>query len=128
MRLQDLGERGAIEVLKRIFDRGLALGIGDDCALVDWGDQYLLVTTDLISQRAHLPPTATAYQIGWYLVATNLSDVAGMGGDPGRRGGAPAGGGGGPPARSGRPRTSSARRSSSCVRPRASRRGSSSRK
>jgi len=82
MRLQDLGERGAIEVLKRIFDRGLALGIGDDCALVDWGDQYLLVTTDLISQRAHLPPTATAYQIGWYLVATNLSDVAAMGGYP----------------------------------------------
>src|SRR3970282_1392653 len=82
MRLQDLGERGAIEVLKRIFDRGLALGIGDDCALVDWGDQYLLVTMDLISQRAHLPPTATAYQIGWYLVATNLSDVAAMGGYP----------------------------------------------
>jgi thiamine-monophosphate kinase len=82
MRLEDLGERGAIEVLKRIFDRGLAPGIGDDCALVDWGDQYLLVTTDLINQRAHMPPTATPYQIGWFLVATNLSDVAAMGGYP----------------------------------------------
>src|SRR3989304_2243554 len=82
MRLEGLGERGAIEVLKRIFDRGHPIGIGDDCALIDWGDQYLLVTTDLISQRAHLPPTATPYQIGWYLVATNLSDVAAMGGYP----------------------------------------------
>jgi len=82
MRLEDLGERGAIEVLKRIYDRGHPLGIGDDCALVDWGDHYLLVTTDLISQRQHLPPTATPYQIGWYLVATNLSDVAAMGGYP----------------------------------------------
>ncbi len=82
MRLDDLGERGAIEVLKRIFDRGHPIGIGDDCALVDWGDQYLLITTDMVSQRAHLPPTATAYQIGWFLVASNLSDVAAMGGYP----------------------------------------------
>jgi len=82
MKLEELGERGAIEVLKRIFDRGFALGIGDDCAVIEWGDQYLLVTTDVISQRAHLPPTATPYQIGWFLVAINLSDVAAMGGFP----------------------------------------------
>jgi len=82
MRLDDLGERGAIEVPKRIFDRGHPIGIGDDCALVEWGDQYLLITTDVVSQRAHLPPTATAYQIGWFLVASNLSDVAAMGGYP----------------------------------------------
>ncbi len=82
MKLEELGERGAIEVLKRIFDRGHEMGIGDDCALVDWGDQYLLITTDVISQRAHLPPSATPYQIGWFLVAINLSDVAAMGGFP----------------------------------------------
>jgi len=82
VKLEELGERGAIEVLKRIFDRGFPLGIGDDCALIDWGDHYLLVTTDVISQRAHLPPTATPFQIGWFLVAINLSDVAAMGGYP----------------------------------------------
>jgi thiamine-monophosphate kinase len=82
MRLEDLGERGAIEVLKRIFDRGHPLGIGDDCAVIDWGDQYLLVTTDVVSQRAHLSPTATPYQTGWFLVAINLSDIAAMGGYP----------------------------------------------
>lgn len=82
MKLEELGERGAIEVLKRIFDRGHEVGIGDDCALIDWGDQYLLVTTDVLSQRTHLPPTATPYQIGWFLVAINLSDVAAMGGYP----------------------------------------------
>ena len=82
MRLDEIGERGAIEILKRIFDRGHEVGIGDDCALVDWGDQYLLVTTDVLSQRTHLPPTATPWQVGWFLVATNLSDVAAMGGYP----------------------------------------------
>jgi len=84
MKLEELGERQAIEVLKRIFDRGYPAGmaIGDDCALVDWGDQYLLVTTDVVSQRAHLPPSASPYQIGWFLVAINLSDVAAMGGYP----------------------------------------------
>ena len=82
MNMGDLGERKAIEVLKRIFDRGQPLGIGDDCALVEWGDHYLLVTTDLLTQRTHVPPSATPYQVGWFLVAINLSDVAAMGGDP----------------------------------------------
>src|SRR3989337_402960 len=82
MKLEDLGERRAIEVLKRVFARGQALGIGDDCALVEWGEHYLLVTTDVVSQKVHVPPGASPYQIGWYLVAINLSDVAAMGGDP----------------------------------------------
>jgi thiamine-monophosphate kinase len=84
VKLEELGERGAIEVLKRIFDRGYppGLGIGDDCALIDWGEHYLLVTTDAVSQRAHIPPSATPYQIGWYVVVINLSDVAAMGGYP----------------------------------------------
>lgn len=82
MKLEELGERGAIEVLKRIFDRGHPIGIGDDCALIDAGEHYFLVTTDVISQLTHVPPTATPYQVGWFLVATNLSDVAAMGGYP----------------------------------------------
>ena len=84
MKLEELGERGAVELLKRIYDRGYppGHGIGDDCAVVDWGDQYLLVTTDVINQRAHIPPSATPYQIGWFAVAMNLSDVAAMGGYP----------------------------------------------
>ena len=82
MKLEELGERAAVDVLKRIFDRGITPGIGDDCALVEWGDYYLLITTDVVSQRAHLPPSATPRQIGWFLVAINLSDVAAMGGYP----------------------------------------------
>lgn len=82
MRLEELGERGAIEALKRIFDRGHALGIGDDCALLEWGEHYLLVTTDALSQRAHLPPSASPYQIGWFVVAISMSDIAAMGGTP----------------------------------------------
>ncbi len=82
MKLEELGERRAIDVLTRIFDRGQPLGIGDDCALIEWGEHYLLVTTDAISQRMHLPPSATPYQIGWFLVAINLSDIAAMGGYP----------------------------------------------
>src|SRR2546427_5265403 len=82
MKLEDLGERALIDLLKKIFDRGQPLGIGDDCALVDWGDHYLLVTTDVLTQRMHVPPSATAYQIGWFLVSINLSDIAAMGGYP----------------------------------------------
>jgi len=82
VKLEEIGERAIIDLLRRMFDRGQPHGIGDDCALVEWGDQYLLITTDVVTQRAHLPPTATPYQVGWFLVSINLSDVAAMGGYP----------------------------------------------
>jgi len=82
-KLRDLGERETIEFLKGILDREkLPVRIGDDCAAISFGDDYLLVTTDVINQRTHIPKGATSYQIGWHIVAINLSDIAAMGGKP----------------------------------------------
>ena len=80
--LKDIGERAAIEVLKRILDRGLPVGLGHDVGVADWGDDYLVVTTDAVNVRTHVPQGATPGQIGWYLVAVNLSDVAAAGAYP----------------------------------------------
>lgn len=82
MNLADLGERGAVEILKKVYDRGHLIGIGDDCGVIELDDNYILVTTDVVNQRTHIPAGATPVQIGWYLVAINLSDVAAMGGFP----------------------------------------------
>ena len=58
------------------------MGIGDDCAAIDLGKEYLLVTTDMMYQRTHIPAQMTPYQMGWFLVAINLSDIAAKGGTP----------------------------------------------
>ena len=81
-RLSDIGERGAIEILSRIYDRGQPIGLGHDCGVVDWGDDYLVVTTDVVNEKTHIPAGATPRQIGWYATAVNLSDIAAAGARP----------------------------------------------
>ena len=80
--LKDIGEREAVEQLKRILDRGLPVGLGHDVGVVDWGEDYLAVTTDVVNARTHVPPGTSPAQIGWYLVAVNLSDLAAAGARP----------------------------------------------
>jgi thiamine-monophosphate kinase len=82
-RLFELGERAAIDILADIFSNpNIAIGIGDDCAAIELGEEYLIITTDMISQKTHMPKGMTPYQIGWFIVAINLSDIAAKGGEP----------------------------------------------
>ncbi|TLZ90322.1 MAG: hypothetical protein E6K04_07445 [Methanobacteriota archaeon] len=81
-RLSDIGERGAIEILSRIYDRGQPIGLGHDVGVVEWGDDYLVVTTDVVNQKTHIPAGASPTQIGWYATAVNLSDIAAAGARP----------------------------------------------
>ena len=82
-KLSDLGERKAIQLISNILSKGdVAVGIGDDCAALEFGADYLLVSTDMISQKTHMPKEMTPFQIGWFIVAINLSDIAAKGGKP----------------------------------------------
>lgn len=47
---------------------------GEDAALIDFGDRYLVAKTD--------PVTFATDLIGWYLVQVNANDIAVMGGTP----------------------------------------------
>jgi thiamine-monophosphate kinase len=81
--LADIGERAAVRHIQRMVTKGKHdTGIGDDCAAIDLGKEYLLVTTDMMMKRTHIPPRMTPYQVGWFLVAINLSDLAAKGGAP----------------------------------------------
>jgi thiamine-monophosphate kinase len=62
----------------------IALGVGDDCAILDLGnDQQLLATCDSQVEDIHFTlHTSTPEQIGRKALAVNLSDVAAMGGVP----------------------------------------------
>src|SRR3989475_6669962 len=81
-KVSDIGERGALDILSRIYDRGQPIGLGHDCGVVEWGDDYLVVTTDVVNRKTHIPAGATAQQIGWYATAVNLSDIAAAGARP----------------------------------------------
>ena len=82
-KLSELGERKIIQLISKLVTKGnVAVGIGDDCAAVEIGENYLLVTTDMITQKTHIPQGMTPYQIGWFVVAINLSDIAAKGGRP----------------------------------------------
>jgi thiamine-monophosphate kinase len=82
-KLSNIGERQAIRLIDQILAKGGSSDVlGDDCAALSLGRQYLLVTTDLIARHTHMPSGMTPYQTGWMLTAVNLSDIAAKGGTP----------------------------------------------
>lgn len=83
MKLEDVGERHVVRDITTLLNhKDMAIGIGDDCAAFPFGEYYLLITTDLISRKTHIPDIMSYHQIGWHIVAVNLSDIAAMGGTP----------------------------------------------
>ncbi|MEY4640183.1 MAG: thiamine-monophosphate kinase [Pseudomonadota bacterium] len=65
------------------LQRNIALGIGDDCALitVPRGKQ-LALSMDVLAEGVHFPAGADPAQIAWRALAVNLSDLAAMGAEP----------------------------------------------
>lgn len=55
----------------------------DDCALLDWPLGLQLVAThDMLAEGVHFTPDCPPADIGWKLVAVNLSDLAASGARP----------------------------------------------
>jgi thiamine-monophosphate kinase len=76
MKLSDLGERKIIENLSGL------LKIGDDAAYIRNGKEYLVLSTDIINQKTHIPKDMTPEQVGKFIASINLSDIAAMGAKP----------------------------------------------
>ncbi|QDP01802.1 thiamine-phosphate kinase [Thalassotalea sp. PS06] len=77
------------EVIKEFFTaqpvnrKDVAMGIGDDCALIQANDnKYIAITTDTLVSGVHFPDDTPARAIGHKAVAVNLSDLAAMGAEP----------------------------------------------
>ena len=61
----------------------VALGIGDDAALLDVpANRQLVACTDTLVAGVHFPAGTAPGDIGWKALAVNLSDLAAMGAEP----------------------------------------------
>ncbi|WXL26532.1 thiamine-phosphate kinase [Ectopseudomonas mendocina] len=82
---------GEFELIRHYFaaaacargGEGIALGIGDDCALLTLpAEQQLAVSTDTLVEGVHFPRQADPYLLAQRALAVSASDLAAMGAQP----------------------------------------------
>ncbi|HQF01605.1 MAG TPA: thiamine-phosphate kinase [Bacteroidales bacterium] len=84
--IAELGEFGLIDLLTKnieLTQPSTVRGIGDDAAVLENGDKYLLISKDILLEGIHFD---MVYQplthLGYKAVAINLSDIYAMNGTP----------------------------------------------
>ncbi|MCC5920287.1 MAG: thiamine-phosphate kinase [Cyclobacteriaceae bacterium] len=80
--LSEIGEFGLIDRIKSqtaLQNGSSHLGIGDDAALIDAGDHYQVVSTDMLMEGIHFDLSYCPLKhLGYKAVAVNVSDIAAM--------------------------------------------------
>lgn len=89
--IEYFGERKLIEIIieksesfqTKYFDKNsLNSHIGDDAGVIAIGNKYLVLSSDMLTEKHHFLKEMTYYQRGFKAVTANLSDIAGMGAYP----------------------------------------------
>lgn len=84
--LSSLGEFGLIDRISSSFslkNRSSLKGIGDDAAVIDAGDEVMLLSTDMLVEGIHFDLSYMPIQhLGYKAVTVNVSDIAAMNGKP----------------------------------------------
>jgi thiamine-monophosphate kinase len=75
-------ELAFIEALRGIAGHPGARHLDDDCAVVEFGGETVVLTHDMMVEGIHYLPDQDAADIAWKLVATNMSDLAAKGAEP----------------------------------------------
>lgn len=76
------GEAAFIESLRALAHHPAARCLADDAAVLQIGDEALVLTHDMLVEGVHFLPSADWADVAWKLVATNLSDLAAKGAEP----------------------------------------------
>ncbi|MBE0640049.1 MAG: thiamine-phosphate kinase [Bacteroidales bacterium] len=84
--IAELGEFGLIDVLTKnlsLTRPNTVAGVGDDAAVIDIGEKYLLVSKDLLLEGIHFDMTYQPLRhLGYKAITVNLSDICAMNGTP----------------------------------------------
>lgn len=84
--ISTLGEFGLIDRLTRDFplrNASTLKGVGDDCAVMDYKDTQVLVSTDLLVEGIHFDLTYVPLKhLGYKAAVVNFSDIYAMNGHP----------------------------------------------
>ncbi|MEI6122760.1 MAG: thiamine-phosphate kinase [Bacteroidota bacterium] len=84
--LSELGEFGLIDYLTKnieLKNKSSIKGIGDDAAVIDIGNNYTLISTDLLVEGIHFDMTYTPLKhLGYKAAVVNFSDIYAMNGTP----------------------------------------------
>jgi thiamine-monophosphate kinase len=75
-------ELAFVEALRSLATHPAARNLDDDCAVIEFGGEALVLTHDMIAAGVHFLPDADPAEIAWKLVAVNLSDLAAKGAEP----------------------------------------------
>ena len=82
--IANLGEFGLIDHLTKdlkLKNPSTIKGVGDDAAVIDIGDKYQLVSTDLLVEGVHFDLAYTPLKhLGYKSVVVNVSDICAMNG------------------------------------------------
>jgi thiamine-monophosphate kinase len=82
--INQLGEFGLIDRIQQrttLQNKTTIEGIGDDAAVLDAGDEYILISTDMLVEGIHFDLAYTPLQhLGYKSIAVNVSDIAAMNG------------------------------------------------
>ena len=86
MEISKLGEFGLIEHLTKdisIKNQETVYGVGDDCAILQFPDKQVLVTSDMLIEGVHFDLTYIGLQhLGYKAAMVNISDIFAMNGTP----------------------------------------------
>ena len=67
----------------KFYNEKTVKGIGDDAAVMDLGDEYLVTTTDMLVEGIHFDLSYIPLKhLGYKAIAVNVSDIAAMNATP----------------------------------------------
>ncbi|MDP3548988.1 MAG: thiamine-phosphate kinase [Novosphingobium sp.] len=75
-------ESALIAALRALAPHPAARGLQDDCAVLDFGGETMILTHDMMVEGVHWLPGQDMADVAWKLVAANLSDLAAKGAEP----------------------------------------------
>lgn len=86
MKVEEIGEFGLIERLTKDFEPqnpSTVKGVGDDCAVMDFGEKQVVATTDMLLEGVHFDLTYMPLKhLGYKAAMVNISDICAMNAKP----------------------------------------------